>query len=385
MTLEVQVLSRLSEVEPEAWDALAPADNPFVHFHFLNGLEESGSVGSPRTGWVPRHVIVKSDGRLVGALPLYEKYDSYGEYIFDWSWARAANQAGIEYYPKLVSAVPFTPASGPRLLIHPEHDADPILQALFSGLNAVYEQTGASSIHILFHTETEQAAFKEIGLAARLSHQFHWNRRPNWESFDDYLASMRASKRKQIRKERSKAQSHGLKLEMVRGEDLNDEQWQALYVFYRQTCHHKGAIPYLNLDFFKYIQEHMASSVMASLASLEDTTVAGSLFFHGAQNLFGRYWGCTEDFSHLHFELCYYLPIEWSFQNGIHKIEAGAQGEHKISRGFDAAVCHSSHHMKHAGFWDAIQNFLEEEARGVTRTVEYYRTHSSFKNPQDED
>jgi predicted N-acyltransferase len=330
-------------------------------------------------------VVVKSDGRLVGALPLYEKYDSYGEYIFDWSWARAATQAGIEYYPKLVSAVPFTPASGPRLLLSAADNPEPILQAIFRGLNTVYEQTGTSSIHILFHTEQEQAAFQEIGLAARLSHQFHWNRRPQWHSFDDYLASMRASKRKQIKKERNRAQSHGLKLEMVRGEDLNDEQWQALYMFYRQTCHHKGAIAYLNLAFFNYIQKHMASSVMASLASLENTTVAGSLFFRGEQNLFGRYWGCIEDFSHLHFELCYYLPIEWSFQNGIHKIEAGAQGEHKISRGFDAAVCYSSHHMKHAGLWDAIQNFLKEEALGVTRTVEDYRAHSSFKSPQEED
>lgn len=384
MTLKVEILDRIADVDATAWDNLTPNNNPFVQFHFLNGLETSGCVGSADSGWVPRHIVVKSDGRLVGALLLYEKHDSYGEYIFDWSWARAAHEAGIAYYPKLVSAVPFTPASGPRLLIDPHGDRKLIVSAIFSGLNALYEETNASSIHILFHEEELQESFQELGLTPRLSHQFHWLRKSQWNSFDDYLGSMRASRRKQVKKERQKAQSHGLKLEMLHGSALNEEQWQALYLFYRQTCHHKGAIPYLNHAFFEYIKEHMADTVMASIATREETTVAGSLFFRGEENLFGRYWGCREEYKHLHFELCYYLPIEWSFQNGIQRIEAGAQGQHKISRGFDAAFCYSSHHVKHAGFWEAIQRFIQEEAQSVKRDVSYYRSHSSFKSPPKE-
>ena len=380
MPLEVQALNRLSEVSPDQWDAVAPESNPFLHYHFLNGLEQSGCVGTPQSGWIPRHIVVRQEGIVVGALPLYEKYDSYGEYIFDWSWARAATQAGINYYPKLVSAVPFTPASGPRLLVGHDQDPSKIRAALLSGLAAVYEQIDASSIHILFHEDDEQDAFEQVGLHKRLSHQFHWLRRKEWTCFDDYLSQMRSSRRKQVRKERRQAQSHGLDLRMVRGDDLGDESWQALYHFYRRTCHFKGAIPYLNEAFFQYVRENMAHSVMASIATRDGHTVAGSLFFRGEENLFGRYWGCLEDYKHLHFELCYYLPIEWAFQNEIHRIEAGAQGQHKIARGFDAAYCHSSHHMKHAGFWDAIQRFLKEEAQGVQNEVAYYRSHSSFKD-----
>ncbi len=379
MALEVQALSQLSQVSPEDWEAVAPRDNPFLEYHFLNGLEVAGCVGTPQSGWIPRHIVVKNEGQLVGALPLYEKYDSYGEYIFDWSWARAATQAGINYYPKLVSAVPFTPAGGPRLLVAPDENQTHIQSALLSGLAAVYEQTDASSIHILFHQEDEQGAFQKVGLAPRLSHQFHWLRRAGWNSFDDYLGSMRSNKRKQIRKERKQAQGHGLNLQMLPGAELNNEQWQALYQFYRRTCHFKGAIPYLNEDFFQYIRKHMAHAVMASIAMRDETTVAGSLFFRGGENLFGRYWGCLEDYKQLHFELCYYLPIEWSFQNGVTRIEAGAQGQHKIARGFDASYCHSSHHMKHGGFWEAIQRFLKDEAEGVQQEVAYYRSHSSFK------
>lgn len=379
MAFEVQALSELAEISSHQWDAIAPADNPFLHYHFLNGLEQSGCVGTPQSGWIPRHIIVKDNDQIVGALPLYEKYDSYGEYIFDWSWARAATQAGIDYYPKLVSAVPFTPASGPRLLVDANQNQEHIHSALLSGLASVYEQTNSSSIHILFHQEDEQVPFEKVGLAPRLSHQFHWLRREGWTSFDDYLGSMRSNKRKQVRKERKQAQGHGLSLEMVHGESLNDEQWQALYHFYRRTCHFKGAIPYLNEPFFEYIRKHMANSVMASIATKGETTVAGSLFFKGGENLFGRYWGCLEDYKQLHFELCYYLPIEWSFQNGVTRIEAGAQGQHKIARGFDASYCHSSHHMKHGGFWDAIQRFLKEESESVRQEVTYYRGHSSFK------
>ena len=264
--------------------------------------------------------------------------------------------------------------------MHPDQNQETICSALLSGLAAVYEQTNASSIHVLFHSDSEQSPLQNVGLHKRLSHQFHWLNPGRWASFDDYLASMRSSRRKQVRKERKQAQGHGLNLQMLRGDELSDESWQALYHFYRRTCHFKGAIPYLNQAFFEYIRVNMASSVMASIATHDDTTVAGSLFFRGAENLFGRYWGCVEDYKALHFELCYYLPIEWSFQNGIKKIEAGAQGQHKIARGFDAVYCHSSHHIKHGGFWEAIQRFLKEEAQGVENEVAYCRSHSSFKD-----
>lgn len=376
---EVEILNSLESIPSTAWNILAPSNNPFLHYHFLRGLEVSRCVGTVQTGWVPRHVVVRDGETLVGAMPLYEKYDSYGEYIFDWSWARAAQQAGISYYPKLVSAVPFTPVTGPRMLVDPNCDETNIQAALLSGMNAVLEKLNASGLHILFSTAAQSEKLAEFGMHPRLSHQFHWRRRDNWLSFEDYIGDMKAKRRKQIKRERRKASSHGLRLSMVCGTQLSHEDWQALYLFYRTTCHHKGAIPYLTPEFFEYLKINMPEQILVSMAFQDNVAVAASIFFRGEENLFGRYWGCLENFDHLHFELCYYLPIEWSLQNGITRIEAGAQGPHKISRGFDAEICHSTHHLTHQGLAQAVKQFLVQEATSVRQEVKLFRDHSPFK------
>jgi uncharacterized protein len=368
----------LDAAAPEEWNALVPSDDPFLEHAFLRGLETSGCVGPESTGWVPRHVLYREAGRLVGAMPLYEKHDSYGEYIFDWGWATASERAGVPYYPKLVSAVPFTPVSGPRLLALPDsspEERDRTRRILLEAALAEADRSRASSLHVLFCTESESRL-----LAPRLSSQFHWRRRPEWRVYADFVAALRSPVRKQLKRERERARSYGLELVMQRGSELGPNDWRALRRFYESTAERKGAIAYLAPAFFEHLARAMPERVAAALARRDGgEPVAGALFLTKGDALFGRYWGADEDLPAMHFELCYDLPIEWACTHGVTRFEAGAQGEHKLKRGLLAAPTYSSHWLRHEGLARSVARFLEQEARGVRQDLAEYAAHSPYQ------
>lgn len=340
-------------------------------------------MGSPQSGWVPRHVLLRSGpgGPLEAALVLYEKFNSYGEYIFDWDWARAAQMAHIPYYPKLVSAIPFTPASGPRLLLSPtpQLPLETVHRLIGEAIASVAKSRAASSAHILFHTAAEAPFFETTGFEPRASFQFHWRRAPGWGHFEDFLGDLRATPRKQIRRERRIARQHGLTLRTLRGPELTPSHWEALWRFYRTTAYHKNAIPYLTEAFFESLKGPLSHYVLATFAEDSEGPVAGALFFTAGDQLFGRYWGTLKPLDCMHFELCYYLPMEWAHKNGINRFEAGAQGEHKLKRGFLPERCYSSHWITHPGLAEAVSEFLPREARSVEATMHSLSQHSPFK------
>jgi len=377
--MDLEILETLESVDPSQWDAMVPDDDPFVEHSFLVGLERSASVGPPETGWIPRHIVLKDGGKIAGAMPLYEKNHSYGEFIFDWAWADGSHRAGIPYYPKLVGAVPFTPVSGSRLLVAPGQPVDDIRLALADGAKALAKKIGATSVHLLFLSAEERAVLESSDWLGRSTHQYHWARGEGWDGFDDYLAAMRARHRKQVRRERREAEGHELRLCLKNGEELGDAEWESLWRFYLSTISRKWSTPYLSADFFKQLREHMAHRVLVSLAYRGDTPVAGSLFLTRNNALYGRYWGSTEPLDFLHFELCYYLPIEWCLKNGITRFETGAQGEHKIKRGFLPEECCSAHWFRHPAMTHAVGGYLREERASSEMTREALERYSPYK------
>ena len=382
MPVRTRTIHSLSDVDAAAWNGLVPGDDPFLEHAFLLGLEETGCVGPPDTGWNPRHLLAEVDGRLVGAMPLYKKTDSYGEYIFDWSWAHTAQRAGVPYYPKLVSAVPFTPVTGRRLLIGEGGDEEAIVDALVAALRSLADEEQVWSVHVLFCTEGERAALERRGMLARTTHQFHWRRDPAWETFHDYLGAMRSKARKQIRRERRLAGSHGLDLSMARGDELGDEDWEAMWGFYRSTVGRKHAIPYLNRGFFDRLRKEMGPRVVMALAREDGEIVAGSLFFARGERLLGRYWGASKRFDHVHFELCYYLPIAYCLEHGLRVFEAGAQGPHKLSRGFLPTPTYSASLFRLPDLQRAVGAYLDEERVEAEREMEWLARHSPFRREQ---
>ncbi|MCA9672320.1 MAG: N-acetyltransferase [Myxococcales bacterium] len=383
--LRVEIANSLSEIPADAWDALVGEHNPFIEHGFLSALERSGCVGY-KAGWLPVHVTVYRDDALVAAMPLYLKDNSYGEYIFDWGWAEAAYSAGLDYYPKLVSAVPFTPVTGRRLLTAGGGLDDALVDALVAGALAVAEKTGASSAHWLFVTEQEHEALAARGLIARLTHQYHWTN-DGYQSFDDYLAAFRSPARKNVRKERRKAETCGLDLVLKRGPELDDNDWNGLWRFYRDTTSRKWGQPYLNKRFFKELRERFAHRVVAALAyNARGEPVAGTLNFHKGQHLYGRYWGCVEEHDALHFELCYYRLIELCIDNGWTRFEAGAQGSHKIQRGLMPALTYSAHVIVDPGLSRGIRRFVEREALVLRAEMRGMARRGPFKRDEpDED
>ncbi len=369
----------LASVDPEAWDALVAPDDPFTRHAFLAGLESSGSVGEG-TGWRPRHLTAWDGARLVGAVPFYEKDHSWGEYIFDWGWARAALDAGIPYYPKLVAAVPFTPVTGRRLLVHPGADPAAVQAGLVAGMKEMARAGGIVSVNVLFCTAEEKALLDgAAGFLPRLSEQFHWVNDAGWETFDDYLAAMRSASRKQVRRERRRAASHGLTLRMWTGAEMGDVEWRALYRLYQDTVGRKGGMPYLTRAFFDHLRREMPAQVRVAFAHRGAEPVAASLFLHQGDALYGRYWGAFEPLDSMHFELCYYQAIEWCLAHGVHRFEAGAQGSHKLKRGLLPSACHSAHLLRHPGLAAAVARFLEEEAEAVAEEMDWMTPHGPFR------
>lgn len=360
----VKSLPSIHEIAAEDWNACAGADDPFVSHAFLAAIEDSGSVGV-RTGWTPRHLVADDgSGRVMACVPAYLKTHSYGEYVFDWTWADAYERAGGRYYPKLQVAVPFTPIAGNRLLMRegaPAATADVLAGALVE----FAQRLGISSVHVTFPTEAQWAHLGRLGFLLRIGHQFHWHNR-GYRDFGDFLAVLSSRKRKAIRKERQAVADHGVCLRTLAGAEIEERHWDAFYRFYRNTHERKWGHAYLNRKFFRLLGERLRDRVVMVVAEKAGgETVAGALNLCGGNALYGRYWGCLEDYRFLHFEACYYCAIDFAIAAGLERVEAGAQGPHKVQRGYLPVRTYSAHWIADPGFRDALARFLEAEQRAV--------------------
>lgn len=363
MELHLQNLSSLQRIDAAQWNALA-GGYPFLRHEFLVALERSGSVGG-RTAWHSSHLLVTDgDQRLLGALPLYIKHDSRGEFVFDWSWADAYERAGRPYYPKLVSAVPFTPATGPRLLLSAAADTEAVADRLLGGALELADQLGASSCHVLFPHDREQAWLTRRGFLTRKSCQFHWHNR-GYQSFEDFLSRFSSAKRKKARRERRRIAEAAVTFEHLRGDEPGAADWDAIFEFYTRTFLRRGRPPYLNRDFFEEIARTMPENLVIVLARHRGRPIATAICFRSSDTLYGRYWGSLADFHSLHFEACYYQGIDYCIREGLATFEPGTQGEHKISRGFTPTATWSSHWLRDADFRDAVADFVSREAAYV--------------------
>ncbi len=390
-TIEIQVLSSLSQITAQDWDACAdpgndtgagPAQNPFVTHRFLNALEQSGSVG-PGTGWQPKYLTAHLGEQIIGCAPLFAKSHSQGEYVFDHAWADAYQRAGGQYYPKLQIAVPFTPVTGPRFLARPEHHAM-AQSALIQGAVQLASDNELSSLHVTFCTAQEAANGTQMGLMHRTGQQFHWQNQ-GYQTFDDFLASLSSRKRKSIRKERMRAQNFGGEIQVIQGEDLTPEHIDALWHFYQDTGARKWGTPYLTRAFFDQLLGPLRRDIVLFLACQNGQPIAGALNFAGRDTLFGRYWGCVQDHPCLHFELCYYQSIDFAIRNGLHTVEAGAQGEHKLARGYLPVTTHSLHWAADPGFAQAIDQYLTSERAAVEEEIDILTGYGPFRKTRMED
>jgi predicted N-acyltransferase len=377
-TIAVRVAERIAEVSANEWDACAGQAVPFVRHAFLLALEESGSV-SRKTGWLPQHLLIRNPGgRLIGAAPLYLKSHSYGEYVFDWSWADAYERAGGRYYPKLQCCIPFTPVTGPRLLVHREADQETVASALIAGMAELTRQYEVSSLHVTFPQEAEWHRFGAAGFLQSIGLQYHWQNR-DYGSFDDFLTGLAARKRKAIKRERRDALTGGLEIKALAGATIEPRHWDAFYRFYMATSDRKWGQAYLNRTFFDRLGESMADSVVLMLAEQDGRPVAGALNLKGGDTLYGRNWGCLGSFKFLHFELCYYQAIEYAIRHGLRRVEAGAQGEHKIQRGYLPVETYSAHLVRDRGLADAVAHFLERESAAISQEKTLLAEHSPYR------
>ena len=382
--LKLTVAGSMGEVPASEWDACA-GGNPTLSHAFLSALEDSGST-TAATGWLARHLTVWSErepGRLLAAAPLYVKNHSYGEYVFDWGWADAYERAGGRYYPKLQCAVPFTPVPGRRLLVRgdlrtDEPDAKALAQGLLAGMVQIGEQNRLSSLHITFCGREEWDLGGELGLLKRKGLQYHWHNR-GYESFEDFLGALASRKRKNLRKERQRALGGGLEVKRLTGAAIKPEHWDAFHRFYLSTVDKKWAQAYLNRDFFRLLGERMADRVLLVMAELDGRPVAGALNLIGEDALYGRNWGALAEFDNLHFECCYYQAIEFAIERGLARVEAGAQGEHKIRRGYLPVETHSLHWIADPGLEAPIANFVRREAESIDEDARLLMEHSPYR------
>ncbi|MEO1563839.1 MAG: GNAT family N-acetyltransferase [Pseudomonadota bacterium] len=385
-SLTLSVFQSLAEIDPTEWDACANPgggvpEDPFTTYRFLKALEDSGSVGEG-TGWYPRYVKVERGAQVLGVMPCYAKTHSQGEYIFDHSWAHAYENAGGSYYPKLQVAAPFTPATGRRLLVR--NDDDVLRAALIQGAVSLAAQNGLSSLHLTFCTEGEFDFAPKVPLLQRTGQQFHWENQ-DYVDFDAFLADLSSRKRKNIRKERQTAQSFGGTIHALTGDAIEPQHWDAFWEFYQNTGMRKWGRPYLTRSFFDHAQETMRDDMLLVLAERDGAFVAGALNFIGREALFGRYWGCSEHHNCLHFELCYYQAIDYAIANGLKRVEAGAQGEHKLARGYLPKPTYSLHWIADPNFERAISEYLERERAAVDDEIEILTSYGPFKKPSEDD
>ncbi|MEH6548487.1 MAG: GNAT family N-acetyltransferase [Pseudomonadales bacterium] len=375
--MHVRFIQQISDCPAQEWNALSGTDYPFLRHEFLYALEASGGVGK-KSGWLPYHALIYQDEQLVGLMPLYRKTHSYGEYVFDWSWADAYQRNGIAYYPKLLSAIPFTPATGPRLCVK-NAERQAVAIALQQSIGELLDNGDFSSWHVLFPSETERPAYTALQALQRTGVQYHWFNQA-YTSFDDFLATFSSRKRKNLRKERQRVTDQGVSLKVLTGEDLNADVWQQFYHFYQSTyAKRSGHGGYLNQDFFQRLGETMAEQIVLVMAYDNDKPVAAALNLRSSDTLYGRYWGCIRDIDGLHFEACYYQGIEYCIANGLKRFDPGAQGEHKIQRGFTPIPTYSMHWIAHPAFRDAIARFVDEEDEHMARYTEDARSLLPFR------
>jgi len=368
----------ITEIGREAWDRCAGHENPFIAYDFLQILEESGCVGES-TGWLPHHLSLEdTSGAVQGVMPLYLKGHSQGEYVFDHGWAEAFMRAGGQYYPKLQCSAPFSPVTGPRLLTPPGMRHQAMQHALLTAAIQAVKELGISSLHVTFPTEAEWKLMGEMGFLLRIDQQFHWLN-DSYGSFDDFLAALSSRKRKAIRRERRDALQNDINVEILSGSDLTEAHWDAFFEFYTDTGLRKWGRPYLNRRFFSLLGERMGDAVVLVLARRKGRYVAGALNMRGADTLYGRYWGATEDHPFLHFEICYYQAIDYAIQHGLARVEAGAQGPHKLSRGYMPTPTFSAHWIAHKGLRDAVAQFLERERHYVSADMAALGDYGPFR------
>lgn len=395
----IRIVSNIAEIRRSDWDACAnpgwdssnggparsgsrgAAFNPFVSWDFLLALEESGAV-SAKTGWAPRHLALEGEDGTAGYVPCYLKSHSQGEYVFDWGWADAYERAGGRYYPKLQVSVPFTPVPGPRLLTPPGPGADERKKLLAAGLMEFCRRAHASSAHITFLPETDCEALRGLGFLTRIDQQFHWTDQ-GFGDFEGFLAALASRKRKALRKERRDALANGVSIEWVTGSDLREEHWDAFFGFYMDTGSRKWGQPYLNRRFFSLLGERMADHVLLVMAKREGRWIAGALNMIGSDTLYGRLWGAIEDHPFLHFEVCYYQAIDFALAHGLSRVEAGAQGPHKLARGYLPQTTYSAHYIADPGFRRAVDNYLKQERREVAQHQEMLAGHAPFRHDPD--
>jgi predicted N-acyltransferase len=380
MATRLRRITTLAGIDKHAWNALA-RDNPFLKHEFLIALERSGCVGG-RTNWQPTHLLVEdAAGRLLGALPLYLKYDSRGEFVFDWGWADAYERSGRAYYPKLVSSVPFTPATGERVLVAPGADESAIATCLLGAARELAAQIGASSLHVLFPVDAQRPLLERAGLVARKSCQFHWHNR-GYASFDEFLSTFASAKRKKARRERRRVEEAQIGFEHLAGDEPTRAEWDAIYEFHASTFRRRGRRPYLNRAFFDEIAKTMPQHLLIVLARHRGAPIATAICLHGGGTLYGRYWGSLADFHSLHFEACYYQGIEFCIRAGLARFEPGTQGEHKISRGFTPAATWSYHWLTDPVFHEAVADFVEREAAHVDAYMTTLNGHVPYRRTE---
>ncbi len=372
-----KTIGSVDGVDAALWDALAnPPDaphNPFVSHAFLSALEKSKSI-APEAGWAPMHLLLESDDAVIGAAPLYAKGHSQGEYVFDHHWADAYARAGGRYYPKLLCAAPFTPVPGPRLLA----SANDARAGLAAAIASVAGRMGASSSHVNFVENADARTLAAAGFLPRMGEQYHWFNR-GYDSFDGFLDALSSRKRKAVRRERREARENDLTFRRLIGADITERYWDAFWLFYQDTGARKWGQPYLTRTFFRIIAETMSDSLVFFVAERDDRPIAGALNFIGGDALFGRYWGCLEDHPFLHFELCYYQAIEFAIEQGLARVEAGAQGQHKIARGYEPVATYSAHWIADDGFRDAIARYLDAEREQTGMEIEALKGFTPFK------
>ena len=362
MNLTLEISDSILQVDAISWDSLVP-DIPILSHAFLSALEDSGSVGSG-TGWQPCPMLVYDDGQLVGAMPLYVKSHSYGEYVFDWAWAEAYQRSGLNYHPKLLSAIPFTPITCQRLLVMAVKNASKIQSLMVDALEQIMFKNQLSSVHVLFPDENSATIFKNAGWLQRNGVQFRWENE-NFNDFEDFLTRLSRDKRKKIRQERKKIDSSGVVCRRIKGADVTAEQWHFFYECYQNTYAEHRSTPYLTPEFFQKIAHSMPQNILLVMAYLDGTPIAGALNIYNQTSLYGRYWGSMQDIPNLHFELCYYQAQEFCINEGIRFFEGGAQGEHKLARGFKPRPTCSFHKIAHQEFATAIEGFVNRESQGM--------------------
>jgi len=376
--MDIKLHLSIKDFSRNDWNRLLKDRYPFMRYEFLEALEQNHCTGE-KFGWLPRHIAAYQDGRLDGVIPMFEKSNSYGEFVFDHAWADAYHRHAIPYFPKWVAAAPYTPATGPRLLINPEQDWQDIARHLTNATLQMQNEADISSTHFLFTTKQETDFLQQQGFMTRLGCQFHWHNH-DYRDFQDFLETFTSKKRKNVKQERRYANEVNAEVEIIQGNEATEEQIEAAELFYRKTFDEKYGTATLNLGFFKQIAETMGDQLLLIMAKRDQQYIAGAICFQDDNTLYGRHWGCIEEHDHLHFEICFYQGIEYCIKQGLKYFEPGAQGEHKISRGFLPTPTWSAHWIKHPEFNRAIQHFLTQETEGMQAYIKDLQLRSPYKN-----